>query len=113
MYEPNAFAAEAPSLSMKDEQKRKIRISAGGFQSVFMLKDLLNIFKYGKLSFQYISHRVLRWCVCPFLLPVIFISNLFLYFRHAALHVYTVLLVLQILFYLAAAIGWLAFHCVI
>ena len=107
MYEPKAFAAEAPSSTMKDEQKRKIRISAGGFQSVFMLKSLLNIFKYGKLSFQYISHRVLRWCVCPFLLPVLFILNLFLYEQQAGI-VYSILFLLQILFYAAATIGWLA-----
>jgi biofilm PGA synthesis N-glycosyltransferase PgaC len=106
MYEPKAFASEAPSLTMKDEQKRKIRISAGGFQSVFMLKGLLNIFKYGKLSFQYISHRVLRWCVCPFLLPLIFINNLFLYFNHAGF-IYTALLLAQIIFYTAATAGWL------
>jgi biofilm PGA synthesis N-glycosyltransferase PgaC len=105
MYEPKAFAAEAPSLTMKDEQKRKIRISAGGFQSVFMLKGLLNIFKYGKLSFQYISHRVLRWCICPFLLPLIFISNIFLWVHHAGF-IYAILLVAQIFFYLAAAAGW-------
>lgn len=107
MYEPHAFAAEAPSLTMKDEQKRKIRISAGGFQSVFMLKSLLNIFKYGKLSFQYISHRVLRWCVCPFLLPILFILNLFIYIQQAG-STYTILLLLQILFYIAAIAGWLA-----
>jgi len=107
MYEPKAFASESPSSTMQDEQKRKIRISAGGFQSVIMLKSLLNIFKYGKLSFQYISHRVLRWCVCPFLLPVLLIINVFLYMQHAGF-VYTILLVLQILFYAAATAGWLA-----
>ncbi|UAY52942.1 glycosyltransferase family 2 protein [Ferruginibacter albus] len=106
MYEPRAFATEAPSMTMKDEQKRKIRISAGGFQSVMMLKDLLNIFKYGKLSFQYISHRVLRWCVCPFLLPLIFIFNILLYIHHAGI-VYTALLAAQCLFYVAATTGWL------
>jgi biofilm PGA synthesis N-glycosyltransferase PgaC len=105
MYEPNAFATEAPSLTMKDEQKRKIRISAGGFQSVFMLKELLNVFKYGKLAFQYISHRVLRWCICPFLLPLIFVSNIFLYIQNGGI-VYTLLLALQFFFYMAAAAGW-------
>ncbi|RYE23523.1 MAG: glycosyltransferase family 2 protein [Sphingobacteriales bacterium] len=80
MYEPNAYATEAPSFSLKEEQKRKVRISAGGWQSVFMLKSLLNIFKYGKLSFQYISHRVLRWIVCPWLLPALFIANWILLF---------------------------------
>lgn len=105
MYEPRAFATEAPSFSMQEEQKRKIRISAGGFQSVVMLKDLLNIFKYGKLSFQYISHRVLRWVVCPWLLPIIFITNLLLLKSGGWL--YSILFVSQCLFYAAALAGWL------
>ncbi len=105
MYEPKAFASEAPSMTMRDEQKRKIRISAGGFQSVFLLKDLLNIFKYGKLSFQYISHRVLRWILCPVLLPLAFASNLYIYLAGRE-QVYLILLILQSLFYTAAFIGW-------
>lgn len=105
MYEPQAFATEAPSFSMQEEQKRKIRISAGGFQSVAMLKDLLNIFKYGKLSFQYISHRVLRWIVCPWLLPLILITNLLLLKSGGMM--YNILFVAQCLFYSAAMAGWL------
>jgi len=106
MYEPRAFATESPSFSIKEEQKRKIRISAGGFQSIFMLMDLLNIFKYGKLSFQYISHRVLRWLVCPFLLPVLFLSNLFITTYSDAI-LYKAALLLQSLFYLFALTGWI------
>lgn len=106
MYEPKAYAMEAPSTSMKEEEKRKIRISAGGFQSMSMLKDLLNIFKYGKVSFQYISHRVLRWAVCPFLLPVILITNAILSF-YSADSIYKILLAAQLLFYSTAFVGWL------
>jgi poly-beta-1,6-N-acetyl-D-glucosamine synthase len=106
MYEPRAYASEAPSFSMKDEQKRKIRISAGGFQSVLMLKDLLNIFKYGKLSFQYISHRVLRWILCPLLLPLIFLTNLAIVISGAPA-LYGYLFILQACFYAAAFTGWL------
>lgn len=106
MYEPAAFAMEAPSISIREEQKRKIRISAGGFQSMYLLKDLLNIFKYGKLSFQYISHRVLRWAVCPLLLPVIFILNLVICFFSFDRPFYF-LLIAQLLFYLTAFTGWL------
>jgi hypothetical protein len=105
MYEPAAFATEAPSMTMKDEQKRKIRIGAGGFQSIFLLKDLLNIFKYGKLSFQYISHRVLRWAVCPLLLLMMLISNIIIYALDMET-LYGIILLLQILFYAAAATGW-------
>ena len=105
MYEPGAYATEAPSFSLKEEQKRKIRISAGGWQSVFMLKSLLNIFKYGRLSFQYISHRVLRWIVCPWLLPALFIANWVLLYANQSF--YTGIFWCQVLFYMAAFIGWL------
>jgi cellulose synthase/poly-beta-1,6-N-acetylglucosamine synthase-like glycosyltransferase len=106
MYEPAAFATESPSFSLKDEQKRKIRIAAGGFQSMLLLRDLLNIFKYGKLSFQYISHRVLRWLVCPILLPLLYLSNIIVYLT-AREGIYLLALILQSLFYAAALTGWL------
>ncbi|MEZ0487028.1 glycosyltransferase family 2 protein [Fibrella aquatica] len=75
-YEPEAYALERPSPSIREEQKRKVRIATGGFQSIQRLKSLLNIFRYGWLSFQYVSHRVLRWAVTPFCLPLLFLLNL-------------------------------------
>jgi cellulose synthase/poly-beta-1,6-N-acetylglucosamine synthase-like glycosyltransferase len=107
VYEPKAYAQEAPSLTMRDEQKRKIRISAGGFQSILMLKSLLNIFKYGKLSFLYISHRVLRWMLCPLLLPVILLCNLYIVVDLPYSLLYTAILILQIMFYIFAVVGWI------
>lgn len=64
-YCDKAYAIESGSMDMHEEQKRKVRIAAGGLQSIARLKELLNLFKYGTLSFQYISHRVLRWSVTP------------------------------------------------
>ena len=58
VYEPNAYATEGQSASIKEELKRKIRIAAGGFQAISRLVELLNPFKYGVLTFQYISHSV-------------------------------------------------------
>jgi poly-beta-1,6-N-acetyl-D-glucosamine synthase len=106
IYEPRAFATEAPSLSMKDEQKRKIRISAGGFQSILMLKDLLNIFKYGKLSFLYISHRVSRWVICPLMLPLIFVCN-FLINMQTPTPTFMFIFIIQCIFYFSALMGWI------
>lgn len=106
VYEPAAYAVEEPSVNMQEERKRKIRIGAGGFQSIVMLKGLLNIFKYPKLSFQYISHRVLRWAVCPFLLPLLLILNCWIYYSTGQA-LYGILLVGQILFYCCAFIGYL------
>ena len=107
-YHPEAYAIESASANVKEELKRKIRISAGGIQSVVRLRSLLNIFKYGTLSFQYISHRVLRWTLTPLslllLIPVSFILALnegLLYFG-----LYSLLFWLQMLFYVTALTGW-------
>jgi len=105
IYEPKAYASETASITMKDEKNRKIRISAGGFQSVVMLRSLLNIFKYGKLSFLYISHRVFRWVLCPFLLPIILICNINLVHSTKSF-IYQALLITQLIFYGTALIGW-------
>lgn len=104
-YEPEAYAMEAPSASIKEEYKRKVRISAGGFQSIVMLSPLLNIFRYGTLSFQYIGHRVLRWTLAPLSLLLALVANVALVLQQAG-GFYTWLLVLQLGFYAASALGY-------
>ena len=105
-YESNAYALETPSVSIKEEQKRKTRISAGAFQSMFMLKGLFNIFKHPRLSFQYISHRVLRWTLCPLFLPLVLITNILIAKSSGAI-VYDMILGAQFLFYIFAFCGWI------
>lgn len=104
-YEPEAYAVETSSASVKEELKRKIRIAAGGWQSIFRLLPLLNIFKYGLLSFQYISHRVLRWTIAPFSLPLLLGINIVLALSGSTF--YQGLLALQLLFYALAFVGYL------
>jgi biofilm PGA synthesis N-glycosyltransferase PgaC len=104
-YAPAAYAEEVSSASIKDEQKRKIRISAGGFQAMYMLAGLLNIFKYGRLSFQYISHRVLRWSVTPLCLLLLLPLNGILVMQGAGT-LYSTILLLQVLFYFLGLSGW-------
>ena len=104
-YAPAAYAEEVSSASIKDEQKRKIRISAGGFQAMYMLAGLLNIFKYGRLSFQYISHRVLRWSVTPLCLLLLLPLNGLLVMQGAGV-LYKTILLLQLFFYFLALSGW-------
>lgn len=105
-YEPGAYAMEAPSFSMKEERKRKVRISAGAFQSMSLTRDLMNLFSHGKLAFSYLSHRVLRWAVCPFALPVLLVANVLICLLHGG-DLYFAFLILQVAFYLFAVIGWL------
>lgn len=104
-YEPDAFATETASASVKEEWKRKVRISAGGFQAMSKLSYLLNPFRYGILSFQYISHRVLRWTLAPLFLPIIFLTNAWLAFY--GIPFYQLTLVLQLFFYGLAFLGYL------
>jgi len=103
-YEPEAFAIETASENISEELKRKVRIAAGGIQSIVRLKSLLNIFRYGLLSFQYISHRVLRWTITPFLLILVLILNILICLQNPGL-IFYFLLSGQVLFYFLAFMG--------
>ncbi|WP_297101742.1 glycosyltransferase family 2 protein [uncultured Draconibacterium sp.] len=108
-YAPNAYAEETASLNVKEELKRKVRIAAGGIQTIMRLKGLLNPFKNGLLSWQYFSHKVLRWAFAPPALFLLFIINLLLVVyanNWSAGNFYALVLYLQVLCYIAAAFGW-------
>jgi poly-beta-1,6-N-acetyl-D-glucosamine synthase len=101
-YEPSAKAMETASLNIAEELKRKVRISAGGIQSVLRLQTLLNPFKHGWLTFQYLSHRVLRWTLVPVFLVLMPIVNLFLMDNPF----YQLSLFFQVAFYSLAILGY-------
>jgi cellulose synthase/poly-beta-1,6-N-acetylglucosamine synthase-like glycosyltransferase len=103
-YEPEAIAEERASANLREELKRKVRICAGGFQAMARLLPLLQVWRYGWLSFQYVSHRVLRWTLAPLALPFLFLSSLGLAAQGGAF--YQLALLAQIAFYALAAAGW-------
>lgn len=105
-YEPGAYTEETASVSVKDEMERKIRISAGGFQAMVFLKKLFNVFNHPLLSFQFISHRVLRWTLCPIALVFLFFSS-WVAWTSGSSRFYGYFGVLQGIFYLMALTGWL------
>ncbi len=107
-YTPNAYAEETASLNVKEELKRKIRIAAGGIQTIFRLKSLLNPFRYGLLSWQYFSHKVLRWTLAPISLFLFLPVNLAIVWQQNGwddFSFFTIVLYVQLLCYLLAAIG--------
>ena len=106
-YCTEAYAIESGSADMHEEEKRKVRIAAGGLQSIWRLRPLLNPFRYGLLNFQYVSHRVLRWSITPILLFLLFPLNVALLFTTAQPLFYAVILGLQILFYLMGIWGYI------
>lgn len=105
-YSNQAYALETGSADIKNEEKRKVRIAAGGLQAIACLRSLLipNPFHLGILRFQYLSHRVLRWSVTPVLLFLLLPLNLLLVCLYPS-PLFAILLGLQILFYLLGGIG--------
>lgn len=105
-YCTEAYAIESGSADMHEEEKRKVRIAAGGLQSIWRLRPLLNPFRYGILSFQYVSHRVLRWSLTPILLFLLLPLNALLLCMGASCEIYGTILILQILFYILGLGGY-------
>lgn len=106
-YVNNAFATEEASINIKEEMKRKIRIAAGGFQTLFTYPGLLNFFKHPGLSFQFISHKVLRWFFVPLSLVLLLLSNIYIVLIAQEVLLFDILLILQSVFYFLALIGLL------
>ncbi len=107
-YCAEAYAIEDGSANMKEEQKRKIRIAAGGLQSIWRLRPLMNIFKHGIVSFQYVSHRVMRWSITPIALFALLPLNVALAFMTTGYTTifYSSILTMQLLFYMMGYWGY-------
>lgn len=66
LYDEEAIAREETPPEIRDEFRRRVRIGAGGFQSMKLLWPLLDP-RFGWLAFSFVSHKLLRW-LCPFFL---------------------------------------------
>lgn len=105
-YTQEAFAREYGSANIYEESKRKRRIAAGGLQSIWWLRSMLNPLHQPLVTFQYVSHRVLRWSITPIAMVLLLLANIALVAMGAGTF-YTVMLILQAIFYLMALAGWL------
>ncbi len=120
-YTSEAYALEYGSANIEEEAKRKQRIAAGGLQSCWWLRNMMNpfhqisaypqrqftsnIFHQFTVAFQFVSHRVLRWTITPVALLALIPLNVALVMMKAG-SVYSIFWILQICFYLAAYWGW-------
>ena len=108
-YTSQAYAQEYGSANIFEESKRKRRIAAGGLQSIWWLRRMLNPLRQPVVAFQFISHRVLRWSIVPIAMIVLLAVNVALAAMGAGTF-YTTVLTLQCLFYIIAVCGWLQEH---
>ncbi len=100
VYDPESLASEEAAPSLQDEFRRKVRIGAGCFQTLFGCPQFLNPFA-GLPAFAYFSHKVLRW-LAPFFLLGAWAASLVLVHRPF----YAAAFALQTAFYLLALAGW-------
>ena len=105
-YTSEAYAVEYGSANMAEESKRKRRIAAGGLQSSWWLRGLMNPLRHPVVAFQFVSHRVLRWTITPFCMVALLLSNILLAI-YLPDTIYRFVLALQFLFYAAAVGGWI------
>ena len=94
VFEDRALAYEETTKSSREEFSMRVRVVTRGVRGILSVPDLLNPLKYGWVSFQLISHKVLRWLV-PFFLLLLFAGNAVVW-NHRW---YGVLFTLQIAFY--------------
>ena len=103
-YTSKAFAMEYGSADLHEESKRKRRIAAGGLQSSWRLRSLMNPLRHPVVAFQFVSHRVLRWTITPVCLFALIPLNTILVLSSEGI-IYTIIWILQILFYASALAG--------
>lgn len=108
IYEPQAIGSEETSLESFGEFHRKVRISQANFNLLHRYLPLLNP-RLGLVAYGFLSHKLLRW-LAPLLLLLVLVANIACIFvaeaaGHGRAPLYVGLLGMQVLFYLAAAMG--------
>ncbi len=101
VFERDALAYELTTEDTSQEFRMRIRVISRGMSGLLYVKELLNPFKYGFVSFQLISHKLLRWMI-PVFMVVLFFVNVFLLDNN----VYLAAFIAQIVFYTSAFLGW-------
>jgi cellulose synthase/poly-beta-1,6-N-acetylglucosamine synthase-like glycosyltransferase len=99
-FDPEAVAYEETAGSAAREFKRRVRISAGNFRALPVLRAALSPAS-GRCAFAFWSHKVLRW-VTPALLLLVALSSALLASTHP---LYALALLLQGAFYGLALLG--------
>ncbi|MCH2045350.1 MAG: glycosyltransferase [Saprospiraceae bacterium] len=73
ILEPKAIVYEDVSTNIREEFRRKIRISAGNFQNLKVFYPLLSP-PFTGLAFCFLSHKILRW-LGPFFILIALVAS--------------------------------------
>jgi cellulose synthase/poly-beta-1,6-N-acetylglucosamine synthase-like glycosyltransferase len=100
VFEDEALAYEETTQSTREEFSMRVRVVTRGIRGLLSVPELLQPWKFGWVSFQLWSHKVLRWLISVFLLLCL-TSSTFL-FREPF---YAWILAAQLLFYGSALLS--------
>jgi cellulose synthase/poly-beta-1,6-N-acetylglucosamine synthase-like glycosyltransferase len=75
VFEDRALAREETTRSAGQEFSMRVRVVTRGMRGILSVPNLLNPLKYGWVSFQLLSHKVLRWLVPLFLILLLIASG--------------------------------------
>lgn len=96
--DPEAVGYYLDISEPKKEMDRKIRTVVRGLTVFFRHVELLDVFRYGFFSYQFLCHKLLRWLV-PFFMIAALASNFILALNSAF---YLILLAFHLSFYIVA-----------
>lgn len=102
VYVPAAVAVEQGGATESVEARRRVRIISRGWRGLGSNRQVLNPFRAGLFTFQFIARKLLRWLGPIFLLATL-TANAFLSGQHLF---YRVAFAAQILFYALALLGF-------
>ena len=104
VHASDALAYDSPPASASSELRARIRMTSRNFIGTLHKWGLVNWFKHPAVSFGLLSHKVLRWLIPYFMLAAL-IANAWVVWKGT---LYQIALGAQLMFYLAALLGWLA-----
>lgn len=103
VYEAAASGLEIVVPDVRAEFRRKIRMIAGGYQTLWRYRRQVNPFTRPTVAWQLLSHKLLRWLVPVFLLVALASA-----FAARQSPVMALALAIQVIFYGLALCGWLS-----
>ena len=102
-FQPEAIAYETRIANPRAEMRARARMTLRSFAGTLSRKRLLNPFRFPGIAWSIASHKMLRW-LTPYFLLLVLASNVILVGRSS---LYRLTLVLQIIFYVSGAIGYI------
>ncbi|MDY6989600.1 MAG: glycosyltransferase family 2 protein [Thermodesulfobacteriota bacterium] len=105
VWEPEANVTEYPTTTTSDEFSTRRRITVRGLVGISLYGRLLNPLRHPFMSLQLFLHKVLRWFVGPILILNILATCIL-----SGHWLFSSMLLLYLLFFLSATLGWFAEH---